>query len=69
MEAVIARGVRILALLVIFFFMVSTIMALGRAETGWLEKVVLFGVVVGLVILATTVRRWRSSAVGSRHHP
>ena len=68
MEPLILRVVRFVALLVILFFIVSMITAIGRSETGWVEKAVLVGGVVGLAVLAATVRGLGSRTIGL-HRP
>lgn len=51
------RLIRVPLLSVIFFFTLSLVVAIGRSETGPLEKVALAGAVLGLVALARPVHR------------
>jgi len=60
---------RVLALVVIFLFVVAMIMAVVRPETGVLEKVVLGAGIAGLIVLATTVRRVASTRTPSKRAP
>ena len=57
MRDAVLQGFRVVALVVIFLFVVAMIMAVVRPETGVLEKVVLGAGLAGLIVLATTVRR------------
>ena len=51
------RLVRLAILIVLFFVIVGLVVAIGRPETGPIEKVVLVGVVLALFALAVPVRR------------
>jgi hypothetical protein len=51
------RLLRIAIQLVLFFFLLSLVVALGSADTGVVEKVVLVGAGALLVWLASRVRR------------
>ena len=51
------RLVRHALQVILFFFLLSLVVALGSAETGVVEKVVLVGVCAALVWIASRVRR------------
>lgn len=48
---------RLALLIVLCFLVLSLVMAIGRPETGFLEKVVLGAAVVGLLSLTAPVHR------------
>ena len=52
-----ARPLRIVLQVVIFFLILGAVMGLGSGDTGAAEKFVLAAVIVGLVLLAARVRR------------
>jgi hypothetical protein len=51
---------RIVLQVVLFFFMLGTVIALGTPQTGAAEKAVLVGLFVLQVWLAIRLRTWRS---------
>jgi hypothetical protein len=58
------RALRILLQAVLFFFLLGAVIALGSAETGVVEKLVLALLIAGLVWIAVQVRH-----IGDTHGP
>jgi hypothetical protein len=52
-----ARWIRIVLQVVLFFLLLGTVIGLGSSDTGAAEKVVLAAIAVGLVLLAARIRR------------
>jgi hypothetical protein len=53
--------IRLAFQVVLFFFMLGTVVAIGTPNTGATEKVVLAGLLVIEVWLAIRLRTWRSA--------
>ncbi len=51
------RLVRLVMLVVLFFWMLGLVVAIGRPEAGAVEDIVLVGIVLGLFALAVPVGR------------
>jgi hypothetical protein len=58
------RALRIVLQAVLFFFILGAVIAIGSAETGMVEKLVLVLFVAGLVWVAVLVRH-----IGDTHGP
>ena len=59
------RLLRLALQVILFFLLLSLVVALGSAETGVVEKVVLVGVYAALVSIASRVRRIGAPATRS----
>jgi hypothetical protein len=51
------RLLRLALLVVLFFWILGLVIAVGRPETGWFEDAVLLALVAGLFAIAVPVRR------------
>jgi hypothetical protein len=56
-DGYVLRLLRLALLVVLFFWILGLVIAIGRPETGLIEDGVLVGVVAGLFVLAIPVRR------------
>jgi hypothetical protein len=63
------RVLRVLLILLLAFVTISLVIGLGTRETGWIEKLVLVGLIAGCVFLAAKVSSLAAMAKARLQRP